>query len=78
MLEVAETMRGAGGQDEATLRLLAVYADSLRRIAKAEAEYYETNIERRLRATGLDERRLSSSAPASATASSACSSGRSS
>ena len=58
MLEVAETMRGAGGQDEATLRLLAVYADSLRRIAKAEAEYYETNIERRLRVTGLDERRL--------------------
>jgi len=58
LLEVAETFRGAGGQDEATLRLLAVYADSLRRIAKAEAEYYETNIERRLRATGLDERRL--------------------
>jgi adenylate cyclase len=58
LLEVAETFRGAGGEDEATLRLLAVYADSLRRIAKAEADYYETNIERRLRATGLDERRL--------------------
>jgi adenylate cyclase len=58
MLEVAEIFRGAGGQDEATLRLLAVYADSLRRIAKAEADYYETNVERRLRATGVDERRL--------------------
>jgi adenylate cyclase len=58
LLEVAETFRGAGGEDEATPRLLAVYADSLRRIAKAEADYYETNIERRLRATGLDERRL--------------------
>jgi adenylate cyclase len=58
MLEIAETFRGAGGQDEATLRLLAVYADSLRRIAKAEADFYETNVERRLRATGLDERRL--------------------
>jgi adenylate cyclase len=58
LLEVAETFRGAGGQDEATLRLLAVYADSLRRIAKAEADYYETNIERRLRATGLDEAQL--------------------
>jgi adenylate cyclase len=58
LLEVAETFRGAGGEDEATLRLLAVYADSLRRIAKAEADYYETNIERRLRATGLDERQL--------------------
>jgi adenylate cyclase len=58
LLEVAETFRGAGGDDEATLRLLGVYADSLRRIAKAEADYYETNVERRLRATGLDERRL--------------------
>jgi adenylate cyclase len=58
MLEVAETFRGVGVGDDATLRLLAVYADSLRRIAKAEADYYEANIERRLRATGLDERRL--------------------
>jgi adenylate cyclase len=58
MLEVTELLRGAGVDDEATLRLLAVYADSLRRIAKAEADYYETNIERRLRARGLDERQL--------------------
>jgi adenylate cyclase len=58
MLEVAKLFRGAGVDDEATLRLLAVYADSLRRIAKAEADYYETNIERRLRAKGLDERQL--------------------
>ena len=28
----------------------------LRRIAKAEADYYEANIERRLRAQGMDER----------------------
>jgi adenylate cyclase len=58
MLEIAELFRGGGVGDDATLRLLAVYADSLRRIAKAEAEFYETNVERRLRATGLDERRL--------------------
>src|SRR5215217_7505217 len=58
MLEIAELFRGAGARDEATLRLLAVYADSLRRIAKAEADFYEANIERRLRATGLDESRL--------------------
>ena len=58
MLEVVELFRGAGVGDEATLRLLAVYADSLRRIAKAEADYYEANIERRLRAAGLDERQL--------------------
>jgi adenylate cyclase len=58
MLDIAELFRGAGVGDDATLRLLAVYADSLRRIAKAEAEFYEANIERRLRATGLDEREL--------------------
>ena len=58
MLELAELFRGAGVDDDATLRLLAVYADSVRRIAKAEADYYEANIERRLRATGLDERQL--------------------
>ena len=58
MLDVAELFRGAGVGDEATLRLLATYADSVRRVAKAEADYYEANIERRLRAGGLDERRL--------------------
>jgi adenylate cyclase len=58
MLDVAELFRSAGVDDDATLRLLAVYADSVRRIAKAEADYYEANIERRLRATGLDERQL--------------------
>ena len=58
MLDIAELFRGAGVDDAATLRLLAVYADSLRRIAKAEAEFYEANIERRLRAAGIDERRL--------------------
>jgi adenylate cyclase len=58
MLEVARLFRGAGAADDATLRLLAVYADNLRRIAKAEADYYEANVERRLRSKGLDERQL--------------------
>ena len=58
MLEMAAVFGDAGVDDDATLRLLAVYADSLRRIAKAEADYYEANIERRLRAAGLDERQL--------------------
>jgi adenylate cyclase len=58
LLDIAELFAGAGVGDDATLRLLAVYADSLRRIAKAEAEFYEANIERRLRATGVDERQL--------------------
>ena len=58
MLDLAKLFRSAGATDDATLRLLAVYADNLRRIAKAEADYYEANIERRLRAAGLDERQL--------------------
>ena len=58
MLDLIGMFREAGAADEATLRLLSVYADSLRRIAKAEVEYYEANIERRLRGKGLDERQL--------------------
>ena len=45
-------------EDEATLRLLGVHADSLRRIAKDEADHYEAHIERRLRRAGLGEREL--------------------
>ena len=58
MLEVAELFRGAGVRDDATLRLLATYADGVRRIAKAEADYYEAHIERPLRGRGLDEPQL--------------------
>ncbi|HKO85141.1 MAG TPA: hypothetical protein VJ140_11400, partial [Actinomycetota bacterium] len=58
MLDVTDLFHGAGVGDDAILRLLAVYADSLRRIAKAEAEFYEANIERRLRAGGLGEPQL--------------------
>ena len=58
MLEVTDLFHGAGVGDGAILRLLGVYADSLRRIAKAEAEFYETNIERPLRAGGLGEPQL--------------------
>jgi len=58
MLEVTDLFHGAGVGDGAILRLLGVYADSLRRIAKAEAEFYEANIERPLRAGGLGEPQL--------------------
>ena len=44
VLDIAELFRGAGVGDDATLRLLVVYADSLRRIAQAlelpETELY--------------------------------------
>jgi adenylate cyclase len=58
VLDVVAAFRVVGVDDEATLRLLGVYADSLRRIAKAEADHYEANIERRLRGTGMREREL--------------------
>ncbi len=48
----------AGATEGPTLRLLRVYADSLRRVAKAEAELYETEIEHRLRGQGLGEAEL--------------------
>jgi adenylate cyclase len=47
-----------GAEEAPTLRLLRVYADSLRRIAQAEAELYEVQIEERLRQSGYDEREL--------------------
>jgi adenylate cyclase len=47
-----------GASREPTLRLFRVYADSLRRVAKAEAELYESQIERRLRGSGLGEAEL--------------------
>jgi hypothetical protein len=56
MLEIAELFRDAGACDEATLRLLAVCADSRRRIAKAEADFHEANAECRDGAATADTR----------------------
>ena len=47
-----------GAGEASTLRLLRVYADSLRRLAQAEVELYEAEIEGRLREAGMDERQL--------------------
>ena len=58
LLDVVELFRGVGVPDEAVFRLFSVYADALRRLAKAEAELYEANIEERLRTTGRSEREL--------------------
>lgn len=46
----------AGAGEGPTLRLLRVYADSLRRIAPAEAELYESQIEEPQRRSGRSER----------------------
>jgi class 3 adenylate cyclase len=58
LLDVMELFRSVDVPDEAVLWLFAVYADAVRRLAKAEAELYEANIEERLRASGKTEREL--------------------
>lgn len=58
LLDVMEVFRGVGVPDEPVIRLLAVYADAMRRLSKAEAELYEANIEEGLRTTGMSEREL--------------------
>jgi adenylate cyclase len=58
LLAVLDLFRSVGVPDEAVVRLFAVYADAVRRLAKAEAELYEANIEERLRASGMTEREL--------------------
>lgn len=58
LVDLVRAFLEAGADAAPTLRLVRVYADSMRRIAKAEAEIYETQIEERLRRSGLDEREL--------------------
>jgi hypothetical protein len=48
--------RSAGVPEEARVRLFAVYADAVRRVAKAEVEFYEANIVEHLRAGGMTDR----------------------
>jgi adenylate cyclase len=58
LVGLVRTFLSVGAGEGPTLRLLRVYADSMRRVAKAEAELYEAEIENRLRGTGLGEREL--------------------
>jgi class 3 adenylate cyclase len=58
LLAVLDLFRSVGVPDAAVIRLFAVYADAAGRLAKAEAELYEANIEERLRASGMTEREL--------------------
>jgi adenylate cyclase len=58
LLAVLDLFRSVGVPDEAVVRLFATYADAAGRLAKAEAELYEANIEEHLRASGMDEREL--------------------
>lgn len=58
LVGVVQMLMSGGARQGPTVRLLRVYADSMRRIAKAEAELYESEIESRLRDSGLGEREL--------------------
>lgn len=58
LIDLLAAFQSVGAPQEAILRLYAVYADSLRRLAKAEAEFYEANIEGKLRSSGLSEEQL--------------------
>jgi adenylate cyclase len=58
LLAVLDLFQSVGVPDEAVVRLFAVYADAAGRLAKAEADLYEANIEERLRASGMNEREL--------------------
>ena len=58
LVDLLRKFIGAGAGQGPTLRLLRVYADSVRRMAKAEAELYESAIEEPLRRSGRTEGEL--------------------
>jgi class 3 adenylate cyclase len=58
LVDLLHMFFAAGAGEGPTLRLLRVYADSLRRIATAEAELYESQIEEPQRRSGRSEREL--------------------
>lgn len=58
LVELLQAFVTAGAREGPMLRLLRVYADSLRRITKAEAELFESEIEEPLRRSGRTEREL--------------------
>jgi adenylate cyclase len=55
---VAKVLLSAGASESSLLGLVRVYADSVRRVAKAESELYEAEVEQRLRNSGLTEQQL--------------------
>jgi class 3 adenylate cyclase len=58
VISVAKMFLDVGVGETALLGLVRVYADSLRRVTKAEAELYESQIEQPLRTGGMDEGEL--------------------
>ncbi len=57
-VDLMATMEAAGASEDAVLRLVRVYADVLRRLGKAEAEFFEAEIEEPARRSGKSELEL--------------------
>ncbi|MFL5737347.1 MAG: adenylate cyclase regulatory domain-containing protein [Actinomycetota bacterium] len=58
LIELAKLFIEVGASESSILRLFRVYANSVRRVAQAEAELFEAEIEGRLRSAGMTERQL--------------------
>jgi adenylate cyclase len=58
LLSLVRALSEVGVDERASLRMLRVYADSVRRITKAEVELYETHVEEPRRRSGTSEREL--------------------
>jgi len=55
MVELARTILEAGASESAVRRAFHLYADNLRRLATAEAELYQTEVQARLKQEGMTE-----------------------
>jgi hypothetical protein len=55
LVDLVRTLLAAGASQAVALGLVRVYADSLHRVAEAEAELYESEIEQPLRRSGRSE-----------------------
>ena len=58
VLDLYAMMKATGASEDAVLRLFRVYADALRRLGLAEAEFFEAEIEGPARAAGSTEQEL--------------------
>jgi class 3 adenylate cyclase len=58
MIGLARSFMDIGASETAVLRLFRVYADGLRKLAQAEAELFEAEVEAKLRGAGMNERQL--------------------
>jgi adenylate cyclase len=58
VLDLLAMLTATGASEHAVLRLFRVYADALRRLGLAEAEFFEAEIERPARAAGSTEQEL--------------------